>query len=70
MKKLILAMRGPGWSGKLADTSLDEDRLRYLDNPGDRIHGVNSPVEAIELLLKLMLLYEQHPSSTSNVVDG
>lgn len=59
MNRPIVAMRGPGWAGKLADTSLDVGRSRCTDNPEDRIFGVGSPEEALELVVKLMPLYRK-----------
>ncbi len=47
--KLIIALKIEGWSGKLADTRLD-DRSRHPRIPKDRIMGANNAKEAVELL--------------------
>jgi uncharacterized protein (TIGR00725 family) len=47
--RLVIAFRAGGWSGKLAGTRLDE-RVRFPGDPDDRIHGVDTPAEAIALL--------------------
>jgi uncharacterized protein (TIGR00725 family) len=57
--RLIIARRGAGWSGKLADTSLDERRKRYEDIADDRVYGVDTPEDAMALLLELMPLYRK-----------
>ena len=62
--RLIVAKRGSGCAGKLADTSLDERRKRYEDIPNDRVYGADSPEEAMELLLTLMPLYQKRTSCT------
>jgi hypothetical protein len=49
MQRLIIAFRVQGWSGKLADQRIDH-RIRYPDIPDDRVYGVDTVEEAIELL--------------------
>lgn len=68
--RLLLAMRGPGWAGKLADTTLDERRQRFSNIPEDRVYGVNSPAEAIGLISKLMPLYAQCVDTASTAIDN
>jgi len=41
----VIAFRCAGWSGRLADTALDDQR------PGETIRGVDTPAEAVSLLL-------------------
>ena len=43
--RTLIAFRCEGWSGRLADTALDDRR------PGVTIRGVDTPAEAIQLLL-------------------
>jgi uncharacterized protein (TIGR00725 family) len=49
LKRLVIAFRVEGWSGKLADTRLDE-RIRYRNMNDDRVFGVDAPKEAITIL--------------------
>ena len=56
--KLIIAMRGPGWAGKLADSSLDERRTRLKHIVGDSIYGADNAEEAIKLAMELMPVYK------------
>ncbi len=52
MKRLILAFENSGgWSEKLANTRLD-DTARYPEIPEDKVYGVTTAEEAIELLNK------------------
>ncbi|MBU1239996.1 TIGR00725 family protein [Myxococcota bacterium] len=57
LKRLIIALRVDGWSGKLADTRIDE-RTRYKDIPDDRVYGANTPQEVITLLKDLLPSYQ------------
>lgn len=52
MKRLVIAYRVEGWSGELADRVLDK-RIRYSDIPDDRVYGVSSETEVLELLTNL-----------------
>ncbi|MBR1748022.1 MAG: acyl-CoA synthetase [Clostridia bacterium] len=50
LKRMVLAFNNvEGWSAKVADTRLDQ-RIRYEEIPDDRIYGVSSAEEMIELL--------------------
>ncbi len=49
LKRLIAAYRVAGWSGKLADTRIDE-RVRYPNIPDDQVFGVDSASDVIALL--------------------
>jgi uncharacterized protein (TIGR00725 family) len=55
--KLVIAMRGPGWAGKLADTTLDERRTRLKKIANDVIYGVDNAEEAVKLLTELLPVY-------------
>lgn len=44
--RLIVARRGEGWAGRLADQRVDE-RVRYPDIEEDRVYGVDSAEEAV-----------------------
>jgi uncharacterized protein (TIGR00725 family) len=46
-KRLIVALRVDGWSGRLADQRVD-NRIRYPDYPDDRVFGASSAVEAVD----------------------
>jgi uncharacterized protein (TIGR00725 family) len=48
-KRLIVALRVEGWSGKIADQRVD-DRVRYPNEPDDRVFGATSASEATEVL--------------------
>jgi uncharacterized protein (TIGR00725 family) len=55
--RLLLAYKGvEGWSGKLADTRIDP-RIRYENVPEDKVYGVGSPEEAIDLIKKYSNVY-------------
>lgn len=48
---MIAIVPSGGWSEKLANTCLD-DTVRYDDLPEDKVFGVNTPEEMIEILEK------------------
>jgi uncharacterized protein (TIGR00725 family) len=56
LKRLIIAYEVRGWSGKLANTRIDE-RIRYENIKDDRIYGVKTEDEVIEILDDLLPLY-------------
>ncbi len=45
-KRLIIALRVEGWSGKIADQRVDE-RVRYPNEPDDRVFGAASAADAV-----------------------
>jgi uncharacterized protein (TIGR00725 family) len=47
--RLVIGFRLPGWSGKLADSPVDE-RRRFAGIHDDRVFGVDSAQEAVALL--------------------
>ena len=49
----IIAMRVDGWSGRLADTRLDE-RRRFDDQASDVVHGADTAEEVVALLQRLL----------------
>lgn len=55
-QRLLLARRGPGWAGRLADTRVD-DRVRYPKIPEDRVFGVDTAAEALDLLERYLPRY-------------
>jgi uncharacterized protein (TIGR00725 family) len=55
-RRLVVAFRVPGWSGRLAGTRLD-DRIRFASIPDDQVFGVDAPEEAVELLRSKLPLY-------------
>jgi hypothetical protein len=48
-RRLVIAFRLPGWSGRVADAPLDE-RRRFGHLADDRVFGVDSAQEAIAVL--------------------
>lgn len=54
--RLIVAVRGDGWAGRLADTRID-GRLRFARLPEDRVHGADGPEEAARLVSRLLPAY-------------
>jgi len=58
LMRLVIAFRVPGWSGRLAETRLD-DRIRYPDMADDRIRGVDTAEEAIALLATWLPRYQR-----------
>jgi len=56
LRRLIIAYRVEGWSGKVADEPLD-NRIRFDDIPDDRIHGVDDDTGTIGLLRKHLVSY-------------
>jgi uncharacterized protein (TIGR00725 family) len=55
-KRLIVALRVEGWSGRIADQRVDE-RVRYPDEPDDRVFGATSAVAATNLVSNLVGRY-------------
>ncbi len=49
-KRLIVALRVDGWSGKVADQRVDE-RVRYPDEPEDRVFGATSAADAVRMVV-------------------
>lgn len=45
-KRLIVALRVGGWSSKIADQRID-DRVRYPNEPDDRVFGATSAADAV-----------------------
>ena len=59
-KRLLIAFRGPGWAGKLADQLIDE-RVRYQAVVDDRVYGVDDAAGAIAMLrAKLPFYTDRH----------
>lgn len=54
--RLIVAFRGPGWAGQLADKKVDH-RNRYPEILNDRVYGVDLPEEAISTILEYLPCY-------------
>ncbi len=59
-KRLIVALRVEGWSGKLADQRID-DRVRYPKEPDDRVFGATTANEAVAIMVETIDRYaSQH----------
>lgn len=56
LKRLIIAFKVQGWSGKLAGTRIDE-RIRYPEIENDQIYEAKSAEEAVRKLKKLLPKY-------------
>ena len=57
LKRLVIAFENSGgWSEKLAGTRLD-DTVRYENIPDDRVYGVTTAAQAIEILNEKIDLY-------------
>ncbi|HOU54488.1 MAG TPA: TIGR00725 family protein [Myxococcota bacterium] len=56
MQRLVIAWRGGGWSGRLADRPVD-GRIRYPEIPEDRVYGFDSAEEAVAILQRLESRY-------------
>lgn len=52
-KRLIIAVRVEGWSGRVADQRIDE-RVRYPEVPDDRAFGANTAAEVVHILNERM----------------
>ena len=49
-KRLIVALRVEGWSGKIADQRVDE-RVRYPNEQDDRVFGATSAADAVRTVV-------------------
>lgn len=58
-KRLIIGMRVDGWSGRMADQRID-DRLRYPNEPDDRVFGAASAAEVIRLLAERLARFSKN----------
>jgi uncharacterized protein (TIGR00725 family) len=57
--RLIIAYRVEGWSGKLADRTVD-GRIRYPDIDDDMVYGVDGETDAVLMLDRYLTLYMDH----------
>jgi uncharacterized protein (TIGR00725 family) len=55
-KRLIIAMRVDGWSGRVAGQRID-DRIRYADEPDDQVFGADSVEQAMAILASRLPRY-------------
>jgi uncharacterized protein (TIGR00725 family) len=60
-KRLIVALRVEGWSGKIADQRVDE-RVRYLSEPDDRVFGAGSAAEGVRTVVVRVDRYTKQTS--------
>ena len=59
--RLVVALEGPGWAGRLAGQPLDE-RTRYPDIPDDCARAAANAEEAVDLLRRWLPRYARvHP---------
>ncbi len=54
--RLVIAFRVAGWSGKLADTRIDE-RVRFAGIADDRVYGADTAEAAVTLLIDKLPQY-------------
>lgn len=59
LKRLIIAYELEGWSGKLANTRIDH-RIRYLEIKEDKIFGVKTEDEVINILNEFLPKYNRY----------
>ncbi|HEY6002369.1 MAG TPA: TIGR00725 family protein [Anaeromyxobacter sp.] len=57
LRRLVIAFRVPGWSGRLAGTRID-DRVRFRSIPDDQVWGVDTAEEAVQILRLELEAYE------------
>jgi uncharacterized protein (TIGR00725 family) len=55
-RRLIVALRVDGWSGRIADERIDE-RARYPNEPDDRVFGAESSAEAVRIVVERIARY-------------
>jgi len=55
-KRLIVALRVDGWSGKLSDTKIDH-RQRYPTIPEDRVYGADTAIEVLAHIQDKLSIY-------------
>jgi len=58
-KRLIVALRVAGWSGRIADQRVDE-RVRYPNEPDDRVFGATLASEAVSMIVDGIGRYTSH----------
>ena len=63
LRRLIVARRGDGWSGRLADHPID-DRIRIPEVPNDQVWGADTPQEAVALLQRWLPVYQGFDAPT------
>ncbi len=56
LKRMVIAFRIAGWSGRVADAPLDPTE-RYAEIPDDQVYGVDAPSEVLGLLKERLALY-------------
>jgi hypothetical protein len=61
LKRLVMAYRVDGWSGKLAGSRIDS-RIRYPEIPGDMVYPVDGVDDVIRYLSKLLPKYGKRHS--------
>lgn len=60
LHRLILAYNNcGGWAAKVADTRMDE-RVRYKTIPDDKVYGISSPQQALEIINSKIDLYTDY----------
>jgi len=55
-KRLVIGLHVDGWSGRMADQRVDE-RVRYPNEPDDRVFGADSAPEVVRLLAERLARY-------------
>lgn len=57
-RRLVIAFRVPGWSGRLAGMRVD-DRVRLPSIPDDQVFGADTPEEAVGILRARLAGYDR-----------
>jgi uncharacterized protein (TIGR00725 family) len=55
-KRLVIGLRIDGWSGRMADQRVDQ-RVRYPNEPDDRVFGADSASDVVRLLTERLDRY-------------
>lgn len=57
LRRMIVALRVPGWSGKVADSPLD-DKIRFPNMPDDRVFGADTAEDVVATIRSKIDDYE------------
>ena len=69
LRRLVVALEGPGWAGRLAGEPLDT-RVRYPDIPDDCVRAARDPEAAVALLTHWLPRYSGRYAGIQRPTDG